>query len=121
MPAAFSADHDDHDGGAARRLPLAMGTGYGSERRRPLGVAIVGGLIVSHILTLYTTPIVYLYLDRLRLWEPGTDAPQDQNPVRFAERVIMRAKNKNPPRVIPCHLDSLTRFESFRAGCFFFS
>jgi multidrug efflux pump len=49
-------------------LPLALGTGYGSELRRPLGVAIVGGLIVSQMLTLYTTPVVYLYLDRLRLW-----------------------------------------------------
>ena len=48
-------------------LPLALGTGVGSELRRPLGVAIVGGLIVSQVLTLYTTPVVYLYLDRLRL------------------------------------------------------
>jgi multidrug efflux pump len=49
-------------------LPLALGTGYGSELRRPLGVAIVGGLIVSQMLTLFTTPVVYLYLDSLRLW-----------------------------------------------------
>jgi multidrug efflux pump len=49
-------------------LPLALGTGTGSELRRPLGIAIVGGLIVSQLLTLYTTPIVYLYLDRFRLW-----------------------------------------------------
>ncbi len=49
-------------------LPLALGTGYGAELRRPLGVAIVGGLIVSQALTLFTTPVVYLYLDRLRLW-----------------------------------------------------
>jgi multidrug efflux pump len=52
-------------------LPLALGTGYGSELRRPLGVAIVGGLIVSQMLTLFTTPVVYLYLDRLRLWGLG--------------------------------------------------
>ncbi len=49
-------------------IPLALGTGTGSELRRPLGIAIVGGLIFSQMLTLYTTPVVYLYLDRLRLW-----------------------------------------------------
>ena len=49
-------------------LPLAFDTGEGAELRRPLGIAIVGGLIVSQVLTLYTTPVVYLYLDRFRLW-----------------------------------------------------
>jgi multidrug efflux pump len=49
-------------------LPLALGTGTGSELRRPLGITIVGGLMLSQLLTLYTTPVVYLYLDRLRLW-----------------------------------------------------
>jgi multidrug efflux pump len=48
-------------------LPLALGTGIGSELRRPLGVTIIGGLIVSQLLTLYTTPVVYLSLDRLRI------------------------------------------------------
>ncbi len=52
-------------------LPLAFGTGTGSELRRPLGITIVGGLIVSQVLTLYTTPVVYLYMDRLRLWLSG--------------------------------------------------
>ena len=49
-------------------LPLAIGFGDGAELRRPLGVAIVGGLLVSQLLTLYTTPVVYVYLDRFRLW-----------------------------------------------------
>jgi multidrug efflux pump subunit AcrB len=49
-------------------LPLALGTGTGSEMRRPLGITIVGGLMVSQLLTLYTTPVVYLYLDRLQQW-----------------------------------------------------
>ncbi|MGD0884423.1 MAG: multidrug efflux RND transporter permease subunit [Thermodesulfovibrionales bacterium] len=49
-------------------LPLALGTGAGSELRSPLGITIIGGLIFSQMLTLYTTPVVYLYLDRFRLW-----------------------------------------------------
>jgi len=49
-------------------LPLALGTGVGSELRRPLGITIVGGLLVSQLLTLFTTPVVYLYMERLRLW-----------------------------------------------------
>ncbi len=60
-------------------LPLALGTGTGSELRKPLGVAIIGGLILSQLLTLYTTPVVYLTLDRLRVrWlrEHGRQAPQ---------------------------------------------
>ncbi|HTX14128.1 MAG TPA: multidrug efflux RND transporter permease subunit [Candidatus Baltobacteraceae bacterium] len=52
-------------------LPLALGTGVGSEIRRPLGITIVGGLIFSQALTLYTTPVVYLYMDRLSLWWHG--------------------------------------------------
>ncbi len=49
-------------------IPLAIGHGEGAEMRQPLGIAIVGGLLISQLLTLYTTPVVYLYLDRLRLW-----------------------------------------------------
>ena len=61
-------------------LPMAVGFGDGAELRRPLGIAIVGGLIFSQLLTLYTTPVVYLYLDRFRLWwrrprEPRRLAP----------------------------------------------
>jgi multidrug efflux pump len=49
-------------------LPLALGSGVGSELRRPLGITIIGGLLVSQLLTLYTTPVVYLYFDRLQHW-----------------------------------------------------
>ncbi|MBI3052690.1 MAG: efflux RND transporter permease subunit, partial [Betaproteobacteria bacterium] len=49
-------------------IPLALGFGDGAELRRPLGISIVGGLVMSQLLTLYTTPVVYLYLDRFRLW-----------------------------------------------------
>ncbi len=48
-------------------LPLALATGTGSELRRPLGISIVGGLMVSQMLTLYTTPVIYLYMDRLQM------------------------------------------------------
>jgi len=47
-------------------LPLALGTGVGSEIRRPLGITIVGGLILSQMLTLFTTPVVYIYMDRFQ-------------------------------------------------------
>ena len=59
--------------------PLALGTGTGSELRRPLGITIIGGLIMSQLLTLYTTPVVYLYFDRLRHWwhpAPAVEASQ---------------------------------------------
>jgi len=57
-------------------LPLALGTGTGSELRRPLGIAIVGGLIISQVLTLYTTPVIYLFMDRLaRRWRKVAVAP----------------------------------------------
>jgi multidrug efflux pump subunit AcrB len=62
-------------------LPLMLGTGTGSELRQPLGYAMVGGLALSQVLTLYTTPVVYLYLDRLQTWlsrkhEPDRDATE---------------------------------------------
>jgi multidrug efflux pump subunit AcrB len=64
-------------------LPLALGTGTGSELRRPLGITIVGGLIMSQALTLFTTPVVYLYLDRLRL------------------RVVSKGRASNPNELPP--------------------
>ena len=64
-------------------LPLALGAGPGSELRRPMGIAIVGGLIFSQMLTLYTTPVIYLYLDRLRL--------------RFAKRASATAPRHDVP------------------------
>jgi len=62
-------------------LPLALGTGLGSELRRPLGITIVGGLLMSQMLTLYTTPVVYLVLDRLRGPRRGGAPDHGQNPV----------------------------------------
>jgi multidrug efflux pump len=62
-------------------IPLALGVGDGAELRRPLGISIVGGLIVSQLLTLYTTPVVYLYLDSFRLWTRRKLGMQDAHPV----------------------------------------
>ena len=67
-------------------LPIALGGGAGSELRRPLGIAIVGGLLVSQWLTLYTTPVIYLYLDRLSHWLGG----RKRAPSRIAEAVTDR-------------------------------
>jgi multidrug efflux pump len=58
-------------------IPLALGSGVGSELRRPLGITIVGGLILSQVLTLYTTPVIYLFMDRIgrRFRRPGATVP----------------------------------------------
>jgi len=61
----------------AGALPLALSSGDGTEMRRPLGVSIVGGLLVSQVLTLYTTPVVFLYVERFRQWWAGGTAPAD--------------------------------------------
>lgn len=69
-------------------LPLAMGAGTGSELRQPLGIAIVGGLLFSQILTLYTTPVVYLYMDRLSLWLNNVRATNN-NPVARRPQAVL--------------------------------
>jgi len=59
-------------------LPLALGSGTGAELRRPLGISIVGGLVISQVLTLYTTPVIYLYMARLGRWLKPVPAPQPE-------------------------------------------
>jgi multidrug efflux pump subunit AcrB len=70
-------------------LPMMFGHGTGSELRRPLGYSMVGGLALSQVLTLYTTPVVYLYLARLQAWIRGKkvvhSAPAEKRPVVAAE------------------------------------
>jgi multidrug efflux pump subunit AcrB len=56
-------------------IPLALGSGTGSELRRPLGISIVGGLLISQVLTLYTTPVIYLYMGRLGAWLKPSKKP----------------------------------------------
>ncbi len=68
-------------------LPLALGHGVGSELRRPLGIAIVGGLVFSQLLTLYTTPVVYLYLDKFRIWFAGARARRKSRRLVQSSRV----------------------------------
>jgi hypothetical protein len=65
-------------------IPLAVSSGAGSELRQPLGYAMVGGLALSQVLTLYTTPVVYLYLDRLQTWLFG----ERRGPVGEAEAPV---------------------------------
>ena len=73
-------------------LPIAIGYGAGADLRQPLGVAVVGGLIVSQALTLFTTPVTYLYMDNLTAWiarrmgqgPTGTGAASSEEPTRKA-------------------------------------
>ena len=64
-------------------IPLAFGHGTGSELRQPLGYSMVGGLALSQLLTLYTTPVVYLYLDRVQVWLRGGKAHPQREPERL--------------------------------------
>jgi multidrug efflux pump subunit AcrB len=61
----FRPINDDHHGRSLGGVPLALGSGIGSELRRPLGISMVGGLIFSQVLTLYTTPVIYIFFDNL--------------------------------------------------------
>jgi hypothetical protein len=63
-------------------VPLVIASGPGSELRRPLGITIIGGLLVSQILTLYTTPVIYLQMERLRAWLTG--APPEMSEPELA-------------------------------------
>jgi hydrophobic/amphiphilic exporter-1 (mainly G- bacteria), HAE1 family len=74
-------------------VPLMLGTGTGSEIRQPLGYAMVGGLIVSQALTLFTTPVIYLYLDRLSNWFGGWGRPEtaDQEDAASEQGAIKQA------------------------------
>ena len=80
-------------------VPLAFGTGTGSELRRPLGITIIGGLIFSQMLTLYTTPVVYLSLDRLRVkWLRAHGRSEGQREIESLGDDLYGRRKLNPQR-----------------------
>ena len=101
-------------------LPLALGTGTGAELRRPLGIAIVGGLIVSQMLTLFTTPVIYLSLDRLR--HRFTRKSSGRDPPCWSLAVMRRVEIDEAPVIFTlscnCFLHILHGWPEIRgAGC----
>ena len=85
-------------------IPLVIATGPGTELRRPLGITIIGGLFVSQILTLYTTPVIYLLIDRLRRrWRPAAVAAPAEYPVELlaTKRIAGGCHNKPIPSPAP--------------------
>ena len=79
---------NDHHGGSVRSRATGHRTGMGSELRRPLGISIIGGLIVSQILTLYTTPVIYLFMDTLRLRLAGKKSAHESRGGRATAEAI---------------------------------
>jgi len=78
-------------------LPLLLGTGTGSELRRPLGLAIIGGLAVSQVLTLFTTPVIYLFFDRLALRFKGKPPAAPESPAPGAPSAPSTPPASRPP------------------------
>ncbi len=90
-------------------LPLALGRGVGSEIRRPLGIAIVGGLIVSQMLTLYTTPVVYLYMDLFKDWVmahlPWRTKTAEEGRSAGLRGLTLQIASIHPELILAVHID----------------